>query len=252
MRILVTNDDGVDAVGLAAIVEGLTVLDHEIIVVAPIEDCSGAGGAIGPIQIPHHFDLERRALHFAPGVEAYGVGAYPAMCVLAAMLGCFGKPPEIVISGINAGPNIGRTVFHSGTVAAALTGAMHGARAMAVSLGSVQGTHWDTAVTVALGSLEWLLLDHSAPVININVPDRPPGSLRGFRRAVLAPLGQLRTSMIDSDGALKLELTLHQGIDPEGSDAAFLRQGFVTISALRGVDVADGDHADDLVRTLNG
>lgn len=252
MRILVTNDDGVDAPGLAALVAGLATTGHEILVVAPREDCSGAGGAIGPIRIPHHLEMERRALAAVPDVEAYGLATYPAMCVLTAMLGGFGEKPDLIISGINAGPNIGRSIFHSGTVAAALTGAMYGARGLAVSLSAVEGTQWDTAVATALASLDWLLDAPPSTVININVPDLPLNELRGFHRASLAPLGQLRTSMVDEAGELKVKLTLGRGTDPEGSDAALVRLGYATFTSLAGVGAAADGHAEDLVRRLNG
>lgn len=251
MRILITNDDGIEAPGLTSLANILHNTGHDILVVAPQDECSGAAGAIGPIGIPHYYDITRREIATAPGIEAYAVAAYPAVCVLTAMLGAFGQSPDIVFSGINEGANVGRSVMHSGTVSAALTGAMHGARGVAISVAGQKVRHWDTAAAIALSSLEWVIKQPAATVININVPDHPKAQLRGIRSATLSPLNQLRASMTEKDNSRRIALDLVPGDDPDHSDASLLRQGFATITHLTGICIADESILEELLSSAS-
>jgi 5'-nucleotidase len=248
MRILVTNDDGIDSPGLEALTAALHRAGHDLLVLAPMENCTGAAGAIGPIGIPHFFDMTPRRIPSVPGIEAYGVSAYPAMCVLAAMLGAFGERPDIVFSGINEGANVGRSIIHSGTVSAALTGAIHGARALAVSINSSKPSNWEVAADIAVNSLDWLTRQAAGTMININVPK---DEVKGIRSAVLAPLGQLRTSVIDGEGSQQIELNLQAGSDPADSDGVLLHHGFATVTPIIGLSNADLGMVDDLVTILD-
>lgn len=139
MKILVTNDDGIESAGLHALVRALVDAGRDVLVVAPDRDMSGSGAAIGQIHVDQHIDAERVDLPGLPGVPAYAVDGPPGLCVLAARLGGFGDPPEVVVSGINPGCNTGRAVLHSGTVGAALTAANFGGRGLAVSIDVVSG-----------------------------------------------------------------------------------------------------------------
>src|SRR5205807_5161937 len=106
-------------------------------------------------------------------VPAYALEAPPALAVMAARLGAFGEPPHLVVSGINPGPNTGRAVLHSGTVGAALTAANFGLSGLAVSIGSGEHSHLETAATVAAAALEWLIRAPARTVVNVNVPNLP-------------------------------------------------------------------------------
>jgi len=99
MRVLVTNDDGVGSPGLAALAAAVAEDGHELIVAAPLEDCSGSSSAIGPVAQNQGISYEPVALPGAPGIEALGVDGPPALIVLIARLGGFGQPPELVVSG---------------------------------------------------------------------------------------------------------------------------------------------------------
>ncbi len=134
MKVLVTNDDGVESAGLHALVRALVDDGRDVVVAAPDRDMSGSGAAIGRIHVDEHIDAERVELPGLPGVPAYAVDGPPGLCVLAARLGGFGDPPDMVVSGINPGCNTGRAVLHSGTVGAALTAANFGVRGLAVSI----------------------------------------------------------------------------------------------------------------------
>ncbi|MEJ7583620.1 MAG: 5'/3'-nucleotidase SurE [Acidimicrobiales bacterium] len=115
MRVLVTNDDGIEAPGLRALAVALDEAGYELVVAAPLHDRSGSGAAIGNLQPGGQIHVEP---HFLAGIEhvpAFGVGP-PALAVMAARLGGFGEPPELVVAGINPGNNTGRSTLHSGTV----------------------------------------------------------------------------------------------------------------------------------------
>src|SRR5262249_6659124 len=100
-------------------------------------------------------------------------------------------PPDVVVSGINAGLNTGRAVLHSGTVGAALTAQNFGLSALAVSLQGGEPWQWDTACELALELMGMLLDSPARSVLNLNVPDRERGSVLGLRWARLAPFGEV-------------------------------------------------------------
>ncbi|HEX6236859.1 MAG TPA: 5'/3'-nucleotidase SurE [Acidimicrobiales bacterium] len=134
MRVLVTNDDGVESPGLHELAQSLAACGHDLVVAAPDRDMSGSSAAIGQVHIDEHIDAEPAELPGLDGVPAYAVDGPPGLCVFAARLGGFGPPPDLIVSGINPGANTGRAVLHSGTVGAALTAASFGCRGIAVSL----------------------------------------------------------------------------------------------------------------------
>ena len=113
MRVLVSNDDGVEAPGIRVLAEGLRKAGHEVTVVAPDRDWSGASAAVGSIRPDEQIDVRRVDLPGCPEVEAWALDGPPALAVFAARLGGFGERPDLVVSGINAGLNTGRAVLHS-------------------------------------------------------------------------------------------------------------------------------------------
>ncbi|MGA0354821.1 MAG: 5'/3'-nucleotidase SurE, partial [Ilumatobacteraceae bacterium] len=116
MRILVTNDDGISSVGLHRLARAMTA-HGEVVVVAPDREFSGAGAAVGAIHLMQP-EVHRATVD---GIgESWAVSGPPALCVFFARLGAFGGPFDLVVSGINPGANVGRSVYHSGTVGACL------------------------------------------------------------------------------------------------------------------------------------
>lgn len=192
MRILVTNDDGIDSVGLHELARIMIDLG-EITVVAPDQEYSGFGAALGPVH------LIRPEVHRAriEGIETvWAVSGPPALCVMYANLGVFGKPFDLVVAGINPGSNVGRSVYHSGTVGAALTARNGGTSGVAVSQAvsewGVEGQGmdevldqqlWGTAAEVAYTAVSALITDlpPNPVVLNINVPNLPTNQVRGWR-----------------------------------------------------------------------
>lgn len=247
-RILVTNDDGVDAPGLHALASAAAEAGFDVVVAAPREEQSGMSASLTAVMAEGRIVVERRAAGTFP---VYGVAASPAYIVVLGGLGVFGPPPELVLSGINRGANAGHAVLHSGTVGAALTAANHGLRAMAVSLdvltpsadGSSSGgaaivvpddsvLHWKTAAGQARTLLDWLVAAPSSTILNLNVPDRP--AVAGLREATLAGFGQAQMAVAEQ-GEGFVRMTVEQTGERlvPGTDLALLADGYATVTALR-------------------
>ena len=180
-RILVTNDDGIASIGLHVLAR--TIRKHgDVVVVAPEVEHSGAGAGVGPL---HLIKPQARTTTIEGVEEAWCVNGSPALCTMFARFGVFG-PIDLVVSGINPGANVGRAVYHSGTVGAALTARNGSASGVAVSQAvagfGVEGQgwdemildqHWQTAADVAAVVVaELVATPPSEPVVvNINVPN---------------------------------------------------------------------------------
>jgi len=143
VRLLLTNDDGVRSSGLQALAAGLAEQGPDLVVVAPQEDMSGIGAAIGRVRPDQRIDV--RDVELAGGRRAFAIAGPPGLAVMAGCLGAFGDAPDLVVSGINAGPNTGHACLHSGTVGAALTASTFGVSALAVSIHVSDPMHWATA-----------------------------------------------------------------------------------------------------------
>src|SRR5258707_6247997 len=111
---------------------------------------------------------------------------------MAACLGAFGVPPELVVSGVNAGPNTGHAILHSGTVGAALTAQTFGVSALAVSVDARPPWQWDTACALVDDALQMLATEAKGTVYNLNAPGVPLGEVRGLRWATLYHFGAVR------------------------------------------------------------
>jgi 5'-nucleotidase len=234
MRVLVTNDDGIDSPGIAAVATALAEAGHDPVVAAPAGDMSGASASIMRVHRDAHIDVARADLGLN-GVESWCVDATPALAVLTGRLGAFGEPPDLVVSGINAGLNTGLSTLHSGTVGAALTAQRLGLSALAVSLEPGDPWRWRTAADVALEQFEWLARAPDGTVLNVNVPDRPAPRL-AVRWAPLDPYGTVRASLADGEsGRVQLEMRASRDEPAHGSDAALVAAGYVTITAIGGV-----------------
>ena len=172
MRILLSNDDGYFAPGLACLAEAVGRI-AQIDVVAPERDRSGASNSL-TLNTPLRLRQAANGFFYVDGT--------PTDCVHLAITGLLSYEPDIVISGINHGANLGDDVIYSGTVAAAMEGRFLGLPAIAVSLVGRQGWHFDTAARVVLDLIE-KLKSHPLPtdtILNVNVPDIPYDQLAGF------------------------------------------------------------------------
>jgi 5'-nucleotidase len=173
MRILLSNDDGYSAPGIVALAEAL----HDVgtvTVVCPERDRSGASNSL---TLDRPLSLRRAANGF------YYVNGTPTDCVHLAVTGMLDDQPDIVVSGINLGANMGDDTIYSGTVAAAMEGYLLGVPAIAISLTSKQGAHFATAARIARELVERFKAGGLGdPVLlNVNVPDLPYAELGGRR-----------------------------------------------------------------------
>jgi 5'-nucleotidase len=254
MRVLVTNDDGVESPGILALARALVEAGHTVSVVAPASDLSGAGASIGPLHRSEPIPVAQRTWSDLPGVPVTAIERPPATAVYLACLGAFGERPDVVASGINPGANTGHLVLHSGTVGAALTASGLGVPAVAVSLTwSDTGYHWDTAARFAAPALAWAAAGDAggrARVLNVNVPNVPLASVRGVREARLAPYGEFWVASSDiREGDLRIEF---KGSDTEpepGTDSALVLDGYVTVTPLHGIVAAPLKDSDGSVET---
>lgn len=264
MRILVTNDDGVRAPGIAALARAARHSGHDIVVVAPLVDYSGAGAAVGPVHSRQGVDYESHVIEELD-VPTYGIDGPPALAVILACVGGFGPRPELVLSGVNHGMNVGRSAMHSGTVGAALTAAHFGLRALAVSIRwGDEPVPWQTPARLAAGLVPVLAESPEGTVLNLNVPNVALAEVRGVRQGRLARGGSIRSAVHDAgsgpaavaggapggsahphlslppagSGTLRLDLT-PPGQFPSDedleTDAGQVAAGYASLTALVGV-----------------
>lgn len=172
MRILLSNDDGYFAPGLVALHRALADLG-EVIVVAPEQNRSGASNSL-TLDRPLMLKQAASGFHFVNGT--------PTDCVHLAVTGMLDNLPDIIVSGINSGANMGDDTIYSGTVAAATEGYLLGIPSIAISLTSFDGKHFDSAGRVARALVErYIRQPVSGPVLlNVNVPDIPYEFLQGM------------------------------------------------------------------------
>ncbi len=175
MRVLVSNDDGVDAQGIQVLAASLRSAGHEVWVVAPDRDRSGASNSLTldqPIRVAR---IDR---------WSWRVAGTPTDCVHVALAGLLEHEPDIVVSGINNSANLGDDVIYSGTVAAAMEGRFLGLPAIAVSCVSSdhRPQHYETAARAAVEITARLLVDPlpADTILNVNVPDRAWDEIAGF------------------------------------------------------------------------
>jgi 5'-nucleotidase len=256
MRILLTNDDGIDSLGLHVLARAMAGYG-DVVVVAPNTEYSGAGASIGALQKirpeAHRADIN--------GInEAWAVEGPPALCVTFAHLGAFGAPFDLVVAGINPGANVGRSVYNSGTIGAALTARNYGTSAVAVSQAvadtgiegqgaddELGGQLWDSAATVAVAVVGGLLKEPPpAPVvINLNVPNLVVEDLRGWQRSTVGatPSRALAAATLEAKpghpGSFRVRMTWGEKLSlPAETDGGAVQRGFVSVTAL-GALVAD-------------
>jgi len=238
MRVLVTNDDGVEAPGLRALAGALHAEGHEVMVVAPSGDWSGSGGAIGRLHRSGPIPWTETTWSELPGVSVHALDLPPAAAVYAGCLGAFGPRPDVVASGVNPGLNAGHLVLHSGTVGAALSAAVLGLPAVATSLAWGEEQHWASATGAAVAALDWLVDQPGPTVLSLNVPNVVPGELKGARAATLAGFDE-RWQARTAPGELHLEFEGHDHEPAPDSDVAAVRAGYVAVSVLAGITTRD-------------
>lgn len=173
MKILLSNDDGVHARGLAVLHEALAK-EHDVTVIAPDRNCSGASNALSLMQPLRVQEMNTGFL---------SVNGTPSDCVHLGINNYLDNDPELVISGINHGANLGDDVIYSGTVAAATEGRYMGLPAIAVSLTHHDGQYFETAAQLVCKIVRHLTAHPLPPdqILNVNVPDLPESEIKGIQ-----------------------------------------------------------------------
>ncbi len=240
MNILLSNDDGILAPGLAALYRVLCELGT-VHVAAPNSVQSAMGHAITVGEA-----IEVRRIHVHNSFHGWSVGGRPADCVKLAARQLVDVPIDLVVSGINDGANVSINVLYSGTVAAAAEGALLGYPAIAVSLERGAEPNFEWAADIALRVIKALLADglSAGRLVNVNVPDFLPGYPKGVRVATQAM--QIMTDFYERKEllggivhyALDGEFTEEARTEEPESDLHALHEGYVVVTPLT-VDLTD-------------
>lgn len=230
MRVLVSNDDGVDAPGIRVLAERLGAVG-KVTVVAPDRDRSGASNSLT-------LDAPIRVTRMENGY--YRVAGTPTDCVHLALAGLLDEEPHIVVSGINNSANLGDDVIYSGTVSAAMEGRFLGLPAIAVSLASKdrRGEHYESAARAVLLLMERLLVDPlpADTILNVNVPDLPWEQIRGFEVARLGKRHRAEPCIAQTDPRGRPMWWIGPAGDAEddgpGTDFHAVRRGYVSVTPI--------------------
>ncbi len=229
-KVLVTNDDGIDVIGLTSLVEALAPL-ADVYVAAPMEQQSAKSQSI---TIMKTIRIEERQLKGA--AAAYAVEGTPTDCIKLVLdkLEDEGIRPDYLISGINMGLNLGLAAYYSGTIAGAREGALHGIRSIALSV----GTHDTTQFDYILGNLPLYmeLADRLSPssFISVNAPSRPSWDIKGMRIVPAAPYGYGEDFVFrqEEDGGYLMRAEPARMDDRMRYDFDWVRAGYATVSPL--------------------
>ena len=263
MRILVTNDDGIDSLGLHELARAMTGFGH-VVIVAPDREFSGAGAAVGAL---HEFVpvVTRREIDGVP--EAWTLNGPPALCALYARVGLFGDRFDLVVSGINPGANVGRSVYHSGTIGACLTARNGGVSGVAVSQAvtgwGVEGQgwgdvvkhqKWHVAAEVARIFVAELItnLPPEPVVVNLNVPNREIDEISGWERTDIGldpPRSLTEACLVPTERPDVFGVAMTYGDPvalPPHTDGGAIERDLVTVSYLSRIT---HQHRPDLVRS---
>lgn len=233
MRILLTNDDGIYAPGIAALKSEVAALG-DVTISAPDVERSAVG---------HSITLDRplrvREIYVGDEFLGFGVDGSPADCVKIGIREILKQPPDIVLSGINLGSNVGINVLYSGTVAAALEGAILGFTSVAVSLGGSKKPDFASAAAIARKVIAQIIATGPRPgsLFNLNIPSCPANEIKGiaFARQSVVSYDDGFIMRTDPRGAKYFWMTgeLQKARVEPGTDTALLAQGYVTITPLQ-------------------
>lgn len=242
MNILLTNDDGIFAPGIAAAYKELVRLG-DVTVVAPAEAMSGTGHSITFFQ-----PLECEKVKVADIFDGYSVSGSPADCVKLAVMEICGKKIDLVVSGINHGSNVGINVYYSGTVGAAMEAAFSTIPAVAMSAYAEDSIDFASAAGYCRRVLQRLLPPKHQGVININIPRLSRGEPKGVKVVPQSTMGFEEGYVKEKDhsGKTVYQLTGGNHLDKDiPADTTALADGFITVTAL-GFDMTDYKNMESL------
>ena len=247
MKILVSNDDGYMAEGIRALTAALEDLG-DITVVAPDSNRSGASNSL-TLENPLRLDKVKEGV--------YRVDGTPTDCVHLAITGLLDDEPDMVVSGINAGANLGDDVLYSGTVAAAMEGRFLGLPAIAISLNGHTATHFETAAWVAKKLVKHLQTSAlpADTILNVNVPDLPIEEIIGFETTRLGHRHKAEPVIKELDPRGRDMYWVGPAGEEKdagpGTDFDAIRRGAVSVTPLQ-VDLTAYEAMDGVANWLQG
>lgn len=232
MKILLTNDDGIHADGLMALYNELKT-DYDLSVVAPVTEMSAVGHAItlsSPLRVQ---EINRNGSYFG-----YGITGTPADCVKIAVQEILDSPPDIILSGINLGANVGVNVLYSGTVSAATEGAFLGVRSAAISLDTRKDPDYAFPARFSREIIRFITESrlHRGTALNVNIPSVQPDKIQGvsITRQALGRFRERFERRIDPHGNVYYWLTGETPVeeDTADTDAIGLKNNRITITPI--------------------
>ncbi len=249
MKILLTNDDGIQAVGIRALYKALVDGGHDVTVAAPVTEQSAVGHAVtlaSPLRVKEFREN---------GFRGFGVSGTPADCVKLALSTLMEGPPDLVASGINSGANVGVDILYSGTVSAATEGALTGLPSLAVSMDnftpedlSGQGAYAEAFAR----RVPWETIPKGC-VLNLNFPDLPMSETKELRLCPQTRAGYKDWFETRKDPRGRDYYWMDGAIPPgsvsPGTDRALLTEGHITLTPLR-FDFTDRETLAALKNTL--
>ncbi len=248
MHILLTNDDGIFAPGLAALYRQLIRLG-DVTVVAPADSQSGTSHSVTFFE-----PLGCGAVEIAGQFEGFAVYGSPADCVKLAHLELCKKPIDLVVAGINNGANVGINVYYSGTVAAAMEAAFLRIGSVALSMAAESDMDFDRAAELSVSVLNRLIPLQSGDVINVNVPRLSRGEPKGVCVVPQATGGFHEYYLPKKNDRSRTFYQLAGGNhrpEAEPTDTTALAEGFITVTALR-ADMTDHAKTQALKTQFDG
>lgn len=250
MHILISNDDGYNAPGLLVLAEALKNQHHTVTTVAPRENKSGCGMGLS---LRRSIDVEKTSK------DLFIVDGTPADCVYIGLNNLVDEPVDLVVSGINNGPNLADDIFYSGTFAAAMEARRMPMPAIALSMTERSVQHYETAAYIAVQMSNALpLLNYRSllAVLNVNVPDIPVGDLRGFKATVAgernAPLPPVQQSSVGNKSTYRLGPAgdFRRTVRKKMQDFEAVEQGYASITPFNAM-LDDSAYTDDLQTWLD-
>ncbi len=250
MKILLTNDDGIGADGLHAAWHALQNAGHEVTVCVPDRPRSACGHSI-----TMHKPLRVKEVQTRDGM-AYTTNGTPADCVTLALLHIFETPPELCVSGINLGPNLGDDVHYSGTVGGAMEAVLSGIPALAMSLNTHSDAIWDAAAAFCVQ-----IAPHIGAMnlprdtfLNVNVPNLAPDAIQGVKvtsqgsRRYKGDLGRYNAPVVGDYYWRGGEVI--DRAESEDADVAIIKQGFISVTPIH-VDLTRRDAMESVAAVLS-
>lgn len=231
MHILISNDDGLDAPGIRLLAEKISQNVDQVTIIAPDRDRSGASNSL---TLDRPIRVNRR------DSNVYKVYGTPTDCVHVGITGLLKEEPDMVVSGINAGANLGDDVLYSGTVAAAMEGRFLGLPAMAVSLvySELRPHYYETAARAAVLLMRHLIAEPlpADTILNVNVPDMPWEEIRGFETTRLGHRHRSENVIPIEDPRGRQFFWIGAAGDEHdngpGTDFNAVRRGFVSVTPI--------------------